>query len=64
MRIFCFISPKVHEEQQILSEEFARLRELRRKCSQSEASLDRDEGIPAEEVFAELEAEYEQRKSK
>ena len=52
------------EEQGILSEEFAKLQRLRHKCAEAEASLDRGEGIPAEEVFAEFEAEYERRKAK
>lgn len=51
------------EDQEILSEEFAKLKELRRRCAEAEASLDRAEGIPAEVVFAELEAQYKRRKA-
>lgn len=62
-QVLKLVSQLTPEEQQILSEEFSKLQELRHKCAQAEASLDRGEGVPAEEVFAELEAEYEDRKA-
>ncbi len=62
-QVLRLVSQLTPEEQQILSEEFSKLLELRRKCAQAEASLDRGEGIPVEEVFAEFEAEYEGRKA-
>lgn len=51
------------EEQEILSAEFLKLQQLRSKCAESEASLDRGQGISAEVVFDELEAEYQRRKT-
>lgn len=50
------------EEQEKVSEEL-KLQWLRRELGKSEDELRRGEGIPAEEVFAELEAEYERRKA-
>lgn len=49
------------DEQMVLVEEFLKLQKLRSRCAEAEASLERGEGIPAEDVFAELEAEYERR---
>jgi hypothetical protein len=56
----------VHElspyEQERVSEEL-KLQWLRRERGKAEEELRRGEGIPAEEVFAELEAEYARRKA-
>lgn len=49
-------------EQDLLVEEM-KLQWLRRQLGKSADSLDRGEGIPAEAVFAEFEAEYERRKA-
>lgn len=62
-QVLRLVSQLAPEDQEILSEEFAKLQELRRRCAKAEASLDRGEGIPAEVVFAELEAEYKRRKA-
>ena len=51
------------EEQEIVSEEFFKLQWLRRKLAEAEASLDRGEGISAEEAFAQLEERYKSGKS-
>lgn len=50
------------EEQDQLVEQM-KLHWLRRELGKAADSLDRGEGIPAEEVFTELEAEYERRKA-
>lgn len=50
------------EEQERVSEELE-LQWLRRKLGRSEEQLRTGEGIAAEQVFAELEAEYERRKA-
>jgi hypothetical protein len=60
LRLVNQLSP---EEQERVSEELE-LQWLRRKLGKSEEQLRRAEGIPAEQIFAELEAEYERRKAK
>lgn len=50
------------EAQEQLIEEM-KLQWLRRELGKTEEQLRRGEGIPAEQVFAELEAEYERRKA-
>ena len=59
LRLVNQLSP---EEQERVSEELE-LQWLRRKLGKSEEQLRRGEGIPAEDVFAEFEAEYERRKA-
>lgn len=56
----CQLSP---EDQAVISEEFEKLQWLRRKMAEAESSLDRGEGIPAEQAFAELEERYRRKKA-
>jgi hypothetical protein len=60
-QVLRLVSQLTPEEQQILSEEFAKLQELRRRCAKAEASLDRGEGIPAEVVLEKLRQRAEER---
>lgn len=62
-QVLRLVSQLTPEDQQILSEEFSKLQELRRRCAEAEASLDRGEGIPAEEVFDRLEKKYQRMKA-
>lgn len=50
------------EEQEQLVEE-VKLQWLRRELGKAEESLERGEGIPADQVFAELKERYERRKA-
>jgi hypothetical protein len=59
LRLVNELSP---DEQEKVSEEL-KLQWLRRELGKAEDQLRRGEGIPTEEVFAELEAEYERRKA-
>jgi translation initiation factor IF-2 len=60
-QVLRLVSQLTLEEQQILSEEFSKLKELRRRCAEVEASLDRGEGIPDEVVLEELRQRAEER---
>jgi hypothetical protein len=60
-QVLRLVSQLTPEDQQLLSEEFAKLQELRRRCAEAEASLDRGEGIPAEVVLEELRERAEER---
>jgi len=59
LRLVDQLSPEEHDK---LVEDM-KLQWLRRELKKGQDSLDRGEGIPAEEVFAEFEAEYEHRKA-
>lgn len=60
-QVLKLVSQLTPEDQQILSEEFSKLQELRRRCAEAEASLDRGEGIPGEVVLEKLRQRAEER---